>query len=645
MKIPKLLRDRISSSFTDFLDESQHFITEKIWKSTRLKCGWNFKYHLNMDCISGVIKGSCKCGSELNCIIERNEEGIVTISCSTTSIEGENECGQRFARGSSRVKLSDKLRGKSAHVVRAQIANEMMEENDPEPQHLPTSPTMRSIKSRRRREEFLHRNPIMALEFLSLSQMKDEIPWIGHKPFFAHCATKHQRTVYEKLTVREHTFLAIDAMGSIFSSITRVDGTKSGPIFLYIAVLGTVSKPYTVVQMISEIHMTGAIQFWLEQWIEHWGSAHPREVVCDCSSALLGAAVRAFSKHDTVNEYADEFFVQRDTAPSCYIRIDIAHLMKIFATLMGDVWPEVSKFYKVGIGKLALCRNKKDAERIIRALLTVSRSKNCGNSADDIMSACNRQKEILKQIITTNVMEDIGLDDDFDEQHESNDFINVRSQAEPSKWREWVNEIDASVEQEIQNSPGEDVNAHWLPKLADRLIEKSKWLPLWSCITRDRHGYGRVPASSAIADAEFGIIKNLVLKGADLPMRPDEYIPIHKNYVDGRCKLNESDIEAERQRCARRKSHESEDHMRNTSNILEDNHFNDNVMSYADSNRVEMQDASSIDSFTDTGYDIIHCPPIEQSTMDIGCPACKNGDLPGGAHRCLVGISVVVAVC
>ena len=212
--------------------------------------------------------------------------------------------------------------------------------------------------------------------------------------------------------------------------------------------------------MISEIHTTGAIQFWLEQWIEHWGSAHPREVVCDCSSALLGAAVRAFSKHDTVNEYADAFFVQQDTAPSCYIRIDIAHLMKIFATLMRDVRPEVSKFYKVGIGKLALCRNKKDAERTIRALLTVSRSKNCGNSADDIMSACNRQKEILKQIITTNVMEDIGLDDDFDEQHESNDFINVRSQAEPSKWREWVNEIDASVEQEIQNSPGDDVNPH-----------------------------------------------------------------------------------------------------------------------------------------------------------------------------------------
>ena len=127
---------------------------------------------------------------------------------------------------------------------------------------------------------------------------------------------------------------------------------------------------------------------------------------------------------------------------------------------MRDVRPEVSKFYKVGIGKLALCRNKKDAERIIRALLTVSRSKNCGNSADDIMSACDRQKEILKQIITTNVMEDIGLDDDFDEQHESNDFINVRSQAEPSKWREWVNEIDASVEQEIQNSPGDDVNPH-----------------------------------------------------------------------------------------------------------------------------------------------------------------------------------------
>lgn len=558
-----------------FLGEWQEYITAKIWESSRLKCAYNFRHHhLNTECTSGTITGQCRCGSEISCVIERNENDVVAIHCSTTASLNDKECGKRYVRGSTRAKLGEKLQAKSAHVLRCEMANEMMNDGDFEPPNLPSTNVMRTIKSQSAATHYLHPNPIVALEILSTSEMEQEIPWIGHKPFFVHYSTNHQRTLYRSACESKHISLAIDATGSIIIPITRVDKTKSGPIFLYVAVLATSSSPLSVAQMLSERQTTGAIHFWLTQWIEQWSLTPPNEVVCDASIALLSSAVRAFTTKKTINQYADQFFTK--DLPACYIRIDVAHFIKSWANFMRSVRFEVGKFYKVAIGKLVLCRKVEDAERIVRAVLTIARSENDGETKDGRMSACNKQKAFMSQFITTNILDELDLDDEWNEEAEDEADCAVRSgqsTAEASKWRQWGEAIDSSVLKDIKKAAGTNVNAHWLPAFADRLIEQLKWLPLWSCIVRDRYGYGRCPPSSAHVEAEFRIIKNLLLKDMNARLRPDVFIRKHKNYIDGICKLDEAQMIAERER-RRRKQIQDEDN-NNNSSLLTSEHSKD----------------------------------------------------------------------
>jgi len=42
-----------------------------------------------------------------------------------------------------------------------------------------------------------------------------------------------------------------------------------------------------------------------------------------------------------------------------------------------------------------------------------------------------------------------------------------------------------------------------MPKLADYLLKDVKLLPLWSCVCRNKFGFGRIPASSASVESDI----------------------------------------------------------------------------------------------------------------------------------------------
>lgn len=93
----------------------------------------------------------------------------------------------------------------------------------------------------------------------------------------------------------------------------------------------------SIFSMLSEIHNANHITFWLNEWIR-LGGIVPREFVCDMSLALLNAGVRAFAKEFTILDYINTLFntmnarennaISSMKIPNCFIRIDIAHLMK-----------------------------------------------------------------------------------------------------------------------------------------------------------------------------------------------------------------------------------------------------------------------------------------------------------------------------
>lgn len=76
-----------------------------------------------------------------------------------------------------------------------------------------------------------------------------------------------------------------------------------------------------------------------------------------------------------------------------------------------------------------------------------------------------------------------------------------------------------------------------MPAFANRLMKDMKLIPMWSCICRDKFGYGRVPASSASVESDFNIIKNIFLKTDQTPMRADEFLMKHIKFISGHIKL------------------------------------------------------------------------------------------------------------
>lgn len=236
--------------------------------------------------------------------MERDEQNIVHFKCSGTEEDGA--CGKLYLRGKERTLVAGKVQKKSCYVYRAEEADNQMKVGDSEPPTLFKTSVLRMAKSELATSQYIDQDPVVALHKMQLFSMKDIIHSIGLSPFFVF---------------------------SIFRTLVRPDKSKSAHLFVYLIVAQSSVGPVSVGQMISERQDTGAISFWLSDWVGNPGLPIPHEVVCDASKALLGAAVRSFTSFSTVSEYADA--LHGDGIPRCYIRIDVAHIIKKYADLFG----------------------------------------------------------------------------------------------------------------------------------------------------------------------------------------------------------------------------------------------------------------------------------------------------------------------
>lgn len=164
-------------------------------------------------------------------------------------------------------------------------------------------------------------------------------------------------------------------------------------------------------------------------------------------------------------------------------------------------------------------------------------------------------------------------------------------------WYQWIKCIDEKVQLKITDL-GDRENAHYMPAFADKLIADTKYLPLWSCICRDKFGFGRIPASSASVEGDFHIIKNIFLKNEQTPMRVDLFITKHVKFLSGRVKLVNAMLQDEDTEIAETRE-----------NIVE-----------------EFPTRITSEQF----------PKSDNVEINIECPVCINGDEPTGAHKCYI---------
>lgn len=109
-------------------------------------------------------------------------------------------------------------------------------------------------------------------------------------------------------------------------------------------------------------------------------------------------------------------------------------------------------------------------------------------------------------------------------------------------WTRWGMTIEKSVDKCM--TEGDRENAHFSPRFADWLMEHIAWLPLWSSIKRDNFGYGRVPASSASVESDFNHLKNRVLNDVTLPIRADDFLEKHLNFLRGNMSIVDATAKA-----------------------------------------------------------------------------------------------------
>lgn len=137
-----------------------------------------------------------------------------------------------------------------------------------------------------------------------------------------------------------------------------------------------------------------------------------------------------------------------------------------------------------------------------------------------------------------------------------------------------------------KHNEGTHDNMHYNKPLVKKLKEFCKLFPIWSAVMTSIFKYGKTTESSASSESLFNDMKNRVFNHKTLPLRIDEFIKIHIKSVEGSVILAES---TNANATSRNKSQPTDD-------ILKQRDYNDVLL----------------------------------------CQACKNGDFPSDAHKCII---------
>lgn len=179
----------------------------------------------------------------------------------------------------------------------------------------------------------------------------------------------------------------------------------SGHIFLYALVIYD-SFQIAVGNMLSESNTSNSIMMWLSEWLRVGGDT-PDEFVCDMSPAILNAAVRVFTGLGSIREYNEACFrlcslqnlaSKECSHLGCYIRVDIAHLMKSISSWksLQAVPSKVKEFYMRSIGLVIKSGTIEEAERYLHSMFVVAFSETEGMDVNNQPTPCEMEKTYLK---------------------------------------------------------------------------------------------------------------------------------------------------------------------------------------------------------------------------------------------------------
>ncbi|CAH2109045.1 unnamed protein product [Euphydryas editha] len=423
--------------------EWQIYVTNKIWELTRRKCGYNFKRnYVLQDKQTGNYKGSCNCTSELQGKFE-TEEDEVTFNITLT--HGNGSCRKTYVRQPLRDKFGEILLHHTTDELRSKLGNQLIRPNEPEPPHLPKPEVLRTLKKEFNAAKYYNDDPVTAISIMHANRYTDTIHYLSEIPFYVHFWTNHQRDIFCRYAAKnKDTCVFIDSTGGVCSKFIKRNGTKTRILFLYIIAAHFNGQQFTVGQMISEAQDTVTILHFWNNWLKY-GFPQPAEVVMDSSEALLNATTMALTGYKIIDEYCNA--IMKEEIPSVYIRLDVAHFMRLYLTDLKKFPSMIRVFYLACVGKLICITDEKEMKQWIKAIFTVALSEKTGPLPSGEESLCSLSKSFLRKGITEqqdniqNEKDDLSSEDESDDDFNNYEDKTSNNNAVEMSWTAWGTKI------------------------------------------------------------------------------------------------------------------------------------------------------------------------------------------------------------
>lgn len=202
-------------------------LNDIIWQKRRLKCAISFKRATprNADIL---FTGSCKeCGATIEAIFDLTTERLsVDITKYNQNVIHKKK---RRITNYERQDIARLLDGKTAYAVQSKLADDLMNENDVEPAHLPNINTLRKIKFDQNRPQ--HSNPALSLQIMKKTNHKDNIQFMSLDPFAVFYCSVLQNKWYTAEFKRRGATISIDATGL---GLRKTGTSDDKYMFLYV---------------------------------------------------------------------------------------------------------------------------------------------------------------------------------------------------------------------------------------------------------------------------------------------------------------------------------------------------------------------------------------------------------------------------
>ena len=522
---------------------------------TKIPCAYTFKYSKIFDSPEAEtylkIYGTCnECGAEFkaHCLHEPAPGTGIVLRVHTVDASGIPHEKKRAVKGKNRVEIGKQLLNIKPRQWRNDAVSDLSYD-DPEPPYVARQCTLRKIREEAIvRELGINKNldPINSLcELKCKGQYSGYIKQIAKDPFYCFYWSPMQMEMYKTL-IKSCRKIEIDATGKLVKIIEKLNGDKKH-IFLYQIIIKGANGIQPIFQMLSEKHDTNLITYWLREIIRD-GAPVPPEVDSDYSLALLNATSLAFNERCLKNYISDCYrWITSEILQHplrCFIRIDIAHLIKIICSK--DVFhrkhPKIKDFFVRCAGIMSSCDNVEDFRTLLSSIFIVAYSEYDGKDSDGNEVICEQKRSYLFERIKSFT---------FTSDENATEYDDLEMQNENENIVAFVNNIRDEAEQIAKDSVETDrYNAFYCPELVTYLVKLAKHFPLWTQVMRGYFPLSSNVATSSRCEAYFKDLKHSDLGANYKPMRVDKFIIHHIKSIENISKLERAAIKRTNEKIA-----------------------------------------------------------------------------------------------